>query len=207
VCPAHFFLGSLTHSLTHSLPDMITDNDDNEPGVLVSGSFMTVSQLAALAESLESERPHLFGFVRAFRSSPAEMTTLFRQVIRADYERHAQEAVEQAREPSAPSLECLMQQQEQEQEEEEEMVFVELEDLPQPPASRSVSLQESLELAQRLEAEEEAREQEEVRVLAEALADEDRRRAQFFQCEICLDDEVSIHGAFTLDCDHRFCEG
>jgi hypothetical protein len=100
-----------------------------------------------------------------------------------------------------------MQQQEQEQEEEEEMVFVELEDLPQPPASRSVSLQESLELAQRLEAEEEAREQEEVRVLAEALADEDRRRAQFFQCEICLDDEVSIHGAFTLDCDHRFCEG
>ena len=50
--------------------------------------------------------------------------------------------------------------------------------------------------------------------LAALLAEEDQQqereraaKAQLFYCEICMDSEASIHGAISLDCEHRFCEG
>lgn len=161
--------------------------DESDYTVMVNGDTMTMSQLVAIAASLEQERPHLFGFLRSFHSSNEEMTLLFRQMIRDDYDHHA----------SNHNYKKDDLEQEQEREKEE----------PVPPMARTTSLQQSLELALRLEEMDAAREQEEVRILANELADEDRRCAQLFLCVICRDEEACIHGAITLDCNHRFCEG
>jgi hypothetical protein len=195
--------------------------------IVVNTDTIALDTLVAIAESLEQERPHLFGFLKSFRNSREEMSTLFRQLIRDDYDNYAAEAV--ARMPTAPPPPRpaphtrLKQQGKEEQEEqkeneekaeldvdmdeetsEESLVFV---NMPPPETGvRSVSLQESFDLAQRLEAEEEALQLEQARAVASRLAEEDLRRAQCFYCEICMD-EAPIHGAITLDCDHRFCEG
>jgi len=180
-------------------------NSDADTTVTVNGDTVAVNQLVAIAESLQLERPHLFAFLKSFHSSHEEMTQLFRQMISADYDHHAADALARASKENP----AAQQQQNPPKEEDVEVVSedgVVLVNLPVPSATRSSSLQESLELAERLEAEELAQEQEQVRLLAEKLACEDRRQAELFYCNICMDDEASIHGAITLDCDHRFCE-
>lgn len=197
-------------------PDTVAGADtETDPMVEVSGNHMPLSQLVAMVTSLSRERPNLFGFLKSFQSSPEEMTLFFRQMIREDYDNHGQKMIAAVNQPSAPPL--------QEHLDGEDVlggsggVAV---NLPPPPldSTRSKSLQESLELAERLEAEEAAREQQEqqemleqARALAALLEEEDqeeyRRKTQFFYCEICMDTEASINGAITLDCDHRFCEG
>ena len=183
--------------------------------VMVNGDSIALDQLVAIAESLEQERPNLFALLKSFHSSPEEMNQFFRQMIRDDYDNHAREVA--ARAPSAPLA--------QEEEEREKgggeeawqsvSVFVGIsENLPPPDAARSKSLQESMELAARLEAEEAAQEEAAVQQLVGRLEEQDReeaeqarQRARLFYCEICMDHEAAIHGAITLDCDHRFCEG
>ena len=178
--------------------------------VTVNGESLQVGQLIAIVESLQVERPDLFWFLKSFQSSQEEMREFYRQMIRDDYENYARER--EAGKSSAPpvthgKLEMI---------EEPEYGSV-LVNLPPPPpgevpvATRMSSLEEALAVAKRIEEEEAAKEQAEVEALAKRLEEEDmmenRRRAELFYCEICMDDEATVNGSITLDCDHRFCEG
>ena len=76
---------------------------DLSRSVEVNGDSISLSQLVAIVESLEQERPNLFGFLKSFQSSPEEMALFYRQMIREDYDSHAQQvAVAAALMPSAP---------------------------------------------------------------------------------------------------------
>jgi hypothetical protein len=156
------------------------------------------------------------------------MKLFFKQMIRDDYDNYADEVVARTNKPAGGSRSAKGSSS-------NILDHIDLSfSMPPPLAeSRSTSLQESFELAQRLEAEEAAREEEEVKMLAALLEaedrqvlavqqeveegvvkelalrlkDEDRAKAELFYCEICMDSDAAIHGAITLDCDHRFCEG
>ena len=59
--------------------------------VTVSGEEISLLQLVAIAESLEAERPFLFGCLKSFHSTPEEMKIFCRAMIREDYQNFADE--------------------------------------------------------------------------------------------------------------------
>jgi hypothetical protein len=172
-------------------------------GVCVNAEVMNLCAAQAILESLEIERPDMFGFLRALpmddNISHAERMAFARQIIRQDYDNYASVFVssQDRLPPAPPSGGRTMSQQEAYE------ISLKIDE-----EEAAMYQQQAYEVSQQLDEEEAAAEAAISRQLAydvsKVLDEEEAEERAVFMCCICMV-PCPIHGSFMLDCSHRFC--
>lgn len=161
-----------------------------EPEFLsIKGEKLSISCVVSILEALKCERYDLFEFLAATsivsmdaQMSQSEMTTMFRQLIRQDYLNFASSNISSA---------SVMEKEDTVKKYDDytpSAPFIDSKLPPVPPLIQTLSF-----------------ESHQAYLLSKELDELERNITKTFYCQICLEDQP-VHGSFTLQCNHRFCQ-